>query len=102
MLLAAFSPGVTPLHDFLELRLVGGDWWVMGEETGLQNGPKLGFFMFFGRFGPLNRPFDLSTEAVALSHQGASIREVRNFCRRAGCRDPELLIWDLGQDNPGV
>ena len=63
-------------------------------------GPKLGFFRFFGRFGPLHGPFDLSTKAVALSHQGACIREVRNFCHWASCRDPNLLNWDLGRTSP--
>ena len=53
------------------------------------------FSCFFGRFETFPRPFDLKPAAVALSHQGASIREVRNFCRWAGCRDPELLILTL-------
>ena len=56
--------------------------------------------MFFGRFGTFPRPFDLSTEGVALSHQGACIREVRNFCHWASCRDPNLLNWDLGRTSP--
>ena len=63
-------------------------------------GPKLGFFRFFCRFGPLHGPFDLSTKAVALSHQGARIREVRNFSHWARCRDPNLLNWDLGRTSP--
>ena len=63
-------------------------------------GPKLRFFRFFGRFGTFPRPFDLSTEGVALSHQGACIREVRNFCHWASCRDPNLLNWDLGRTSP--
>ena len=58
------------------------------------------FFKFFGRFGTFPRPFDLSTEGVALSHQGACIREVRIFCHWASCRDPNLLNWDLGRTSP--
>ena len=57
-------------------------------------------FSCFLPFRDLPRPFDLSTEGVALSHQGACIREVRNFCHWASCRDPNLLNWDLGRTSP--
>ena len=58
------------------------------------------FFKFVCRFGSFQQPFDLSKEGVALSHQGACIREVRNFCHWASCRDPNLLNWDLGRTSP--
>ena len=70
-------------------------WQLVGSTLGT----KTVIFQFFGRFG-IPRPFDLSTEGVALSHQGACICEVRNFCHWASCRDPNLLNWDLGRTSP--
>ena len=54
-----------------------------------------GFLNFFNDFGPLG--LEETPILFILTFVGASIRDIRNFRRWAGCRDhsPFLKIWAL-------